>query len=722
MAQRKKTVKKLTLKVAEVLQQKDIERGIARIDPDEMKRINVETGDTVEIKGKRTTVDKVHQTQIKDRGKGIIQLDKFTRENAQTGLNEKVEVRKVSHKLADEVVLTPVGPTEALKKISTRYLKSKLESLRFIKGDHLGITLAGTRSQGFTVVKTRPEGPVGVHAKTKIKIRGGGKAVGSEITSYEDIGGLDKQIERIWEMVQLPLKYPKVFDQMGIDAPKGVLLHGPPGCGKTLIARAVAHESGAKFLQFSGPEIMAKYYGESEAKLRAYFELAEANAPAIIFIDEFDAIGPKREALGGEKQLEKRVVSQLLVLMDGLKDRGDVIVIAATNIPDVLDPALRRPGRFDREICIPIPSPKGRFKILEIHSRAMPLADDVDVGKLAKKKTNGYTGADLEALCREAAMAAIRTLIPDVDFDLAKIPDEELLAMEVTWDHFMTALHYVNPSGLREWGLDTPDVSWDDIGGLVESKELLEETIKWPLKYPFVFDHTHGKQPKGFLLSGKPGTGKTLLAKAMAKESGINFISVTGPDVMNKYPGESERGVQEVFKTAKQHAPCILFFDEIDAIAPKRSEQASGSATQKVVSQLLTEMDGIEVLQGVTVLGATNRPEIIEPALLRSGRLDIQLELPIPDYEARVEIFTIHTRDKPLAKDVDLKGLAEEMEGKTGADIEAVCEGAVRTATREYLGKSPEVEDARENLKKLKIRQKHFDEALEKIFKNPKKQ
>jgi len=545
-----------------------------------------------------------------------------------------------------------------------------------------------------------------VHARTKIEVKGKAEArAGGFKISYEDIGGLGKELHRIREMVKLPLKYPQVFERLGIDPPKGVLLHGPPGCGKTLIARAVANETAAYFTHITGPEIMGKFYGESEGRLRSVFEEAKTNAPAILFIDEIDAIAPKREDMGGEKQVERRVVAQLLALMDGLESRGEIIVIGATNIPNSLDPALRRPGRFDREIAISIPDQKGRLEILHIHTRGMPLAQDVNLERLSQI-THGFVGADLEALSREAAMNALRKIMPSIDFQLDEIPYETLLQLEVTMNDFSEALKEVEPSAIREVFVEVPDVNWGNVGGLGEVKQKLVEAVEWPLRYPQLFQEANVKPPKGILLSGSPGTGKTLVAKALAHESEVNFISIKGPELMSKYVGESERGVREVFRKAKQASPCILFFDEFDSLVPERGLGENSQVTERVISQFLTELDGLEELKGVLVLAATNRKDLIDSAVLRPGRFDFTLEFPIPDEKARLEIFKIHVKGKPVASDINPEVLAQKTEGLTGSDIEVICREASMTAIREFIL-------AEDKKKKLIISKKHFELAIE---------
>ncbi len=706
----------ISLKVAEA-RSRDVGRGIARLDPKDMKRIGASVGDIVHLEGKKKTVAKVMPAYMEERGKKIIQIDGIVRENAEIGLDEKATVQKVEARSATKITLAPLTVSTLRGDRDTRYIGRLLEGLPLVAGDRVRANLFGTRSCDFKVLDTHPKGAVLIQPTTLIRIKAEGipeKRRGLKV-SYEDIGGLNRQVQRIRELIELPLKYPEVFERLGIEAPKGIFLHGPPGCGKTLIARAVANETDAYFSSISGPEIMGKFYGESEARLRSIFEGAQANAPAIIFLDEIESIAPKREEMGAEKQVERRVVAQLLALMDGLQSRGQVVVIGATNIPNTVDPALRRPGRFDRELEVPIPDKNGRLEIVHIHTRGMPLADDVDLERIASI-THGFVGADLEALAREAAMVCLRNILPKVDFELADIPYELLLELEVTMDNFTEALKEIEPSAIREVFVEVPDVRWEDVGGLEDVKKRLSEAVEWPLKYPELFKKANTDPPKGILLYGPPGTGKTLVAKAVANEGEVNFISVKGPQLVSKFVGESERGIREVFRKAKQASPCILFFDELDSIVPIRGGGDSTHVTERVISQFLTEMDGIEELKGVVVLGATNRLDIVDPAVLRPGRFDFLLELPIPDDKARLRIIQIHTKDKPLDKDVQLKELVGKTETFTGADIESVARRASILAIREFL----EREKGRlavEKLKAFTIKKKNFEEALKAIKK-----
>ena len=674
----------ITLRVAEALP-KDVGRGLVRLDPQTLDLLGVRIGDVVQITGKRATVARAMPTYTEQRGQGLIQVDGILRINAGASLDERISIQRVVAQPARSLVLSPgEGVKVSQVTAQTRYLAKLLDGIPVVAGDRVRVNLFGTRAQSFTVVETSPVGPTLIGPATTIRISGensGGRERGT--ITYEDIGGLRRETRRIREMIELPLRYPEVFERLGIDAPKGVLLYGPPGAGKTLIARAVANETSAHFVTINGPEIIDKLYGASEANLRGIFEDARKHAPAIIFIDEIDAIAPKREDLSGDRQVERRVVAQLLALMDGLESRGNVIVIAATNLPNSLDPALRRPGRFDREIVISVPDKDGRREILEIHTRGMPLSADINLERLAAV-THGFVGADLQAFCREAAMSALRRLLPDINFSEAQIPYDKLMALEVTSDDFAIALADIEPSAIREVFTEIPDVSWSDVGGLEDVRKLLTEAVEWPIRHAQAFEHVGVRASKGILLHGAPGTGKTLLAKALARESEANFISVKGPELLNRWVGESERGVREIFRKARQAAPCIIFFDEIDAIAPPRGG-GNNDVTERVVSQLLTEMDGIEALKGVVVLAATNRIDRVDVALLRPGRFDFLVEMPRPDEAVRLAILVVQTRHTPLADDVDLAVLAAETVGYVGADLEGLCHKAAMLAIREYL-------------------------------------
>jgi transitional endoplasmic reticulum ATPase len=690
---------------------RDVGRGVARIDYESMDNLGASTGDVVEIKGKRRTVAKCLPLYPSDEGKGIIRIDGLVRNNAGVAIGDTVIVRKIKAVPAEKVI---VAPLEAIPPIDERYLADALESMPLVKGDNVMVPYFGGRLT-FQVIAVQPANAeaVIVTQKTVFHIAEKGETIrGVPKVTYEDIGGLKEEIQKVREMIELPLRHPEIFEKLGIEAPKGILLYGPPGTGKTLLAKAVANESNAHFISISGPEIMSKFYGESEARLREIFKEAKEKAPSIIFIDEIDSIAPKREEVTGE--VERRVVSQLLSLMDGLESRGKVIVIAATNRPNAIDPALRRPGRFDREIEIRVPDKKARLEILQIHTRNMPLAPDVNLEKIANM-THGFVGADLEYLCKEAAMKCLRRVLPELNLEEEKIPPEVLNKLIVTMDDFMEALKEVTPSAMREVYIDTPDVRWSDIGGLEDVKRQLQEAVEWPLKYPELYKKLGHTMPKGILLHGPSGTGKTMLAKAVATESEANFISVRGPELLSKWVGESERGVREVFRRARQAAPCVIFFDEIDSIAPVRGMGGDSMVTERVVSQLLTEMDGIQSLQGVVVLAATNRIDMVDPALLRPGRFDKLIYVGMPDKYARQKILEIHTKNKPLAEDVRLDKIAEMCEDFSGADVAAVANTAVSLVLHEYLSKYPTPEEAAKHVEEAKIYHRHFEEALKKV-------
>ena len=704
--------KTATLRVADALQ-RDVGRGIARIDPKVVQDLGLTSGDVVQITGKRKTNALCWPAHEQDYGKGIVRIDGYLRNNAGVSIDDKVTIRKIDAKIAERLTLAPTEPLRIVG--GEEYLSQLLEGRVLSRGDFVPINIMG-RTVNLVVTNTSPS------AEAVIVTEGTEVLVGEQVKepiraipriSYEDIGGLRPVIQKIREMIELPLRHPELFERLGVEAPKGVLLHGPPGTGKTLLARAVASETNANFLSIGGPEIMSKYYGESEERLREVFKEAQENAPSIIFIDEIDSIAPKREEVTGE--VEKRVTSQLLSLMDGLQSRGKVVVIGATNRPNAIDPALRRPGRFDREIEIGVPDRDGRLEVLEIHTRGMPLAEDVDLKKLADV-THGFVGADLEALAKEAAIRALRRILPEINLEAQSIPGDILNKIIVKMSDFLDALKEIEPSAMREVLVEIPDVSWDQIGGLEDVKEELREAVEWPLKYPDLFAQLNASPPKGLLLYGPPGTGKTLLAKAVAHESESNFISVKGPELLNKFVGESEKAVREVFRKARQASPCIIFFDEIDSVAPVRGSGGGEThVTERVISQFLTEMDGLEELRNVVIIAATNRPDIIDSALLRPGRFDRLLFVPPPDLEARRQIVRIHTRKTPLAEDVNLDEIARRTDGYTGADIASVANTAVMLALREHISKAKDPEDAKKRAKSLRVGKRHFDEALQKI-------
>ena len=714
----------ITLKVAEAISQKDVGQGVARLDPNVMDDLGIHERDLIEINGEKRTAAIALPSQT-DIGLGVIRIDGLVRKNSGATIGGEVTVKKTKATEAKKVVLAPIENNIRVQGDVRGLFAGKV----MVQGDIIGSQIRAPRPSmnmgfgslfdelmditpamkeiKFAVVSTNPKDIVIVGPNTEVqlhespvdvsKIEGVGNLVD---VSYEDIGGLKEEVKKVREMIEIPLKRPELFEKLGIAPPKGVLMHGPPGTGKTLLAKAVASESDAHFIAINGPEIMSNYVGGSEENLREYFEEAEENSPSIIFIDELDAIAPKREETNGE--VERRTVAQLLTLMDGLKSRGQVVVIGATNRPDSLDPALRRPGRFDREIEIGVPDSDERKEVLEIHTRNMPLADDVDLDKIANT-THGFVGADLESLCKEAAMRVVRRILPEIKSDDEEIPKEVMEKIVVTGDDFKSAQKEIQPSALREVLVQIPDIKWDDVGGLEDVKQELKEAVEWPLKHPETFQRLGIRPPKGTLLYGIPGTGKTLLAKAVASESEANFISVKGPELLSKWVGESEKGVREVFRKAKQAAPTVIFFDEIDAIASTRSgNDGDSGVTKRVVNQLLTEMDGLEELEDVAIIAATNRPDILDAGLMRPGRFDRHIQVKEPDEEARLSIFEVHTKDMPLANDVDLKKLAKNTDGYVGADIEAVCREAAMLTLRDDLESS-------------EIPYKYFKEAIEKV-------
>ena len=708
----------INLKVAEVAEQRDVGRKIARIDSAIAERMNVSTGDALELSslGKKTAVLSWPARQS-DRGKGLIRIDGYTRNKLDVGINDTIDVKKVESKDAKSITFAPTEPLRIVG--AEEYLAEYLNGTLMTKGDTIPINVMGQRID-LVVISTSPSGPIIINDSTKITVsEENAKALqiskeGSVPSiTYEDIGGFRDEVARVREMIELPLRHPELFKRLGVEAPKGVLLHGPPGTGKTLLAKAVANETNANFYTIGGPEIMSKYHGESEERLRNVFQEAEKNAPSIIFIDEIDSIAPKREEVSGE--VERRIVAQLLSSMDGMSSRGKVVVIGATNRINAIDPALRRPGRFDREIELGVPDRNGRLEILEIHTRGMPLAKDVNLDKLADI-SHGFVGADLQSLSKEAAMRALRRILPEIDLSSESIPADTLKKIIVTMQDFTDVIKEMEPSAMREVFVEIPDVKWEDIGGLAPLKQELQESVEWPLKYQSMFTYADATPPKGILLYGPPGTGKTLMAKAAANESEANFISIKGPELLSKWVGESEKGVREVFRKARQAAPCIIFFDEVDAVAPTRGGSFGDShVTERVISQLLTELDGLEILTNVIVIAATNRPDIIDPALLRPGRFDRLLYVPPPDRDSRTQIIKIHVKKKPLHEDVNLEVLANRTDGYTGADIAALSSAAVMLALREHISKYQDPKEADKHTQELRIHMRHFEEAMKKI-------
>jgi transitional endoplasmic reticulum ATPase len=711
----------LSIKILEAYT-RDVGRGVARIDYDSMDSLSASTGDVIEIRGKRRTVAKCLPLYPSDEGKGIIRVDGLVRNNAGVAIGDTVVVTKVKAVPAEKVI---VAPLEAIPPIDERYLADALESVPLIKGDNVMVPYFGGRLTfqviGVSPLQAAAADSVLVTQKTIFHITDKDQALGKGVpqVAYEDIGGLKEEMQKVREMIELPLRHPEIFEKLGIEAPKGVLLHGPPGTGKTLLAKAVANESNAHFISISGPEIMSKFYGESEARLREIFKEAKEKAPSIMFVDEIDSIAPKREEVTGE--VERRVVSQLLSLMDGLEARGKVIVMAATNRPNAIDPALRRPGRFDREIEIKVPDKRGRLEILQIHTRNMPLDTDVNHQRIAEV-THGFVGADIEYLCKEAAMKCLRRLLPELNLEDEKLAPEVLDKLIITMNDFEGAIKDVMPSAMREVYLESPDVNWKDIGGLEEVKRELQEAVEWPMRYPDMYKKLGHAIPKGILLHGPSGTGKTMLAKAVATESEANFIGVKGPELMSKWVGESEKGIREIFRKARQAAPCVIFFDEIDSIAPTRGGGAGmdggmgiNTSTERMVSQLLTELDGIQELQGVVVLAATNRVDMIDMALIRPGRFDKIVFVPKPDKKTREVILEIYVKGKPIGQDVNMKAIAEVTEGFSGADVSAIANTAISLVLHEYLQRYPTPEEATKHTSDALVSMRHFEEAVKKI-------
>ena len=695
----------IILKIEESTQQ-HVGRGRAIIDPKIIEDQKWNTGQILELTYNKKTHVKLWPGAPEEYGSGIIKIDGMTRQNIGAGIGDKISLKTVEVVSAVQIVLSPTEKiaTEGLQD----YMVYNYLNHVFTTGDSISLnTQMGGRVQ-FIVTSTKPSKPVLVTENTVFKLGVMTKAIDSSVPriTYDELGGLKNEVQKIREMIELPMRHPELFDKIGVEAPKGVLLHGPPGTGKTLIAKAVAGETNAHFISLSGPEIMGKHYGESEERIREIFTQAEENAPSIIFIDEIDSIAPKRDEVSGE--LEKRIVSQLLTLMDGMKSRGKVVVIAATNRPDSIDPALRRPGRFDREIEIGIPDDEGRFDILSIHTRGMPIDEKVDLKQISKT-THGFVGADLEVLSKEAAMRSLRRILPEIDLDEEKISSEILQKIQVTSDDFREALKEVRPSALREVQVQIPDVSWDDVGGLGELKEELKEAVEWPIKYKDAYDYVDIESPKGILLHGPPGTGKTLIAKALAKMTESNFISIKGPELLSKWVGESEKGVREMFRKARQAAPCIIFLDEVDALVPRRGGGSDSHVTENVVSQILTEIDGLEELNNVLIIGATNRLDIVDEALLRPGRFDRIIKVPNPDTNGRKHIFEIHTKNKPLGNDVKISEIVRLTDDFSGAEIAAVANRAAIIALKRYVGGKSN------NILEIKISQQDLVDAVDKV-------
>ena len=693
--------KETQLKVVDA-RQRDVGHGKIRMDNKTMQSLGITAGDFVEVKGKKTTVAVAWPAYAEDQGQEVVRMDGIIRRNSGVALNEYVTIKKAAVKEAQNVVFAPTDVRLSVDEDFMGFVKRRFMDMPFMEGDMTLLSIFGS-SVPLVVVRCRPHGPVKISEPTAIQVMSEPtpEKKGIPLVTYEDIGGLHEEIQRIREMVELPLRHPELFQRLGIEPPRGVFLFGPPGCGKTLLAKAVANESDANFYVISGPEIMSKFYGESEARLREIFQKAHETAPSIIFIDELDAIAPKREEVTGE--VERRVVAQLLSLMDGMGARGNIIVIGATNRPNAIDPALRRPGRFDREIEIGVPDRKSRFEMLQIHTRGMPLTKDVDMQKLADQ-THGYTGADMSSLSREAAMKALRRYLPEINVEEESVPPAILEKMDVNLDDFMAAYREITPSAMREVYVEIPTVKWSDIGGLDEVKGELIEAVEWPLKKPEAFKRMGIKPPKGILLFGPPGCGKTMLARAVSTESESNFISIKGPEIFSKWVGESEKAIREVFRKGRTAAPAIIFFDEIDSLVPKRGMGFGDSgASERVISQLLAELDGIEALENVVVIAATNRPDMIDNAVLRPGRFDRLIYVPSPDEKTRIQIVKTHLRKMPLSKDVTPEELGRLSIGYSGADIEAVCREAAINAMRESMeAKEVTLRDFKKALERVK--------------------